>query len=107
VENDESTRKFAMLKAFGVTPEQKVFSDFLKSVKRILKQNGKAYTCFISYAWYPDEAANKVLQQRLEQLQENLKQIGATVFLDIKNLRGDISNYMETQGRLRASHLYP
>jgi hypothetical protein len=43
---------------------------------------------YISYAWERDSEANRYLQQRLEQLQDDLAKIGCKVFLDTDGMTG-------------------
>ena len=90
----ESLQKYlSIVEQQGLLPETKAYHMLLKSVKRLTRHQPKQ-TCFISYAWNPDQRANTELQNRLENLQKDLSMSGVTVLLDILTMQGDINHYM-------------
>eukprot|EP00026_Physarum_polycephalum_P000779 Phypoly_transcript_00780.p1 GENE.Phypoly_transcript_00780~~Phypoly_transcript_00780.p1 ORF type:complete len:860 (+),score=157.24 Phypoly_transcript_00780:1425-4004(+) len=112
----------------GMSPAQRAFRNFLKDVKRLasvrqLEQAARPlgtsmppsdthqieYTphplrCFISYAWEPDQDANKELQKRLQRLKDDLEIAGMEVTLDIRDMKFDMQEFM-VHNINRAHHL--
>ncbi|WP_179958281.1 hypothetical protein [Chitinimonas arctica] len=89
--------RIALQQCFGLTAEASAFKLYLGQVKRLCTHSPPS--CFISYAWEKDPAANKTLQAFLLRLQGDLEKLGATVYLDIIHLSGDIQAYMQTINR--------
>lgn len=70
------------------------WSEFLKNIRELFAGQQQP-RCFISYAWPAAGEGRDRLQQRLLSLKKDLESLGATVYLDVANLRGDINAYMD------------
>ncbi len=76
--------------------ELKCFSDLLKAVKDIVKDQPKR-KCFISYTLPTDKPAKEELHSELKYMRDDLEEAGVEVMLDIVDMKGDIDRYMEEE----------
>lgn len=73
---------------------------YLKRVKRLasirhqISNTPFPLKCFISYAWETNSNDNKVLQNRLQRLKDELEVAGMEVLLDIRNMQGSMKEFM-------------
>jgi TIR domain len=89
-------KQMKVFKRWGLSPKRHVFVEFLQACKQLFSTNPNQPRpkCFISYAWELDSKANKVLQEQLFQMQEDLQVTGIQVFLDIVDMHGRMKNQM-------------
>lgn len=87
---------------YGVSPIERALNTFLKELKRSPLLNQRLPQIFISYAWEDTttpagRTANERLQGQLLRLERYLEKLGATVWLDVTSLHGNMNHYMETK----------
>ncbi len=85
--------------ALSIQKQQRYWSEMLVSISSLLAQNYNVLpnlkTGFISYAWYPgDAAATERLQAKLKVIVETFRSLGLDVYLDIQRMHGNIDAYM-------------
>lgn len=81
--------------------QEMLFQEFLKKASQITSRGQiKGRSCFISYAWEDESTvegkkANEALQSWLRRMTQDLSQVGIQIFLDIKNMQGDMEECMK------------
>lgn len=71
---------------------------YLESIKALVQQQGKpSPRVFISYAWEGDATQTAWLHDRLKQFHTDLTATGASVFLDILHITGDLKEAMQRE----------
>jgi hypothetical protein len=103
---EQRTQQLRIFEKLGLSPEENAFRQFCKELKRSHEafnpeRNPRPH-CYISYAWDDTHtatgaAANAALQRKLLRLESYLYKLGFPVFLDIRDMHGNMPHAM-TQG---------